>query len=134
MWPLGVVLHPPPLDHDLRFLQRVEDLSIQALVPQFPVKAPAVAVLPRTARLDVQRPCAQSGQPLPQFLGHELRTVVRTKVLGDASIQHHVGQRLDDLILPQSPRYANRQSRVYSSSSTSSRRVLPSCVLALTKS
>ena len=54
MGPPRVVLHPPLLDHDLRLLQRVENLSIQALVPQLPIEALTVAVLPGTARFDVQ--------------------------------------------------------------------------------
>ena len=53
MWPPRVVLHPPLLDHDLRFLQGVENLSIQALVPQLAVEAFAVAVLPGAPWLDV---------------------------------------------------------------------------------
>jgi hypothetical protein len=31
---LGVVVHPPALDQDLRFAQAVEDLAIQQLVPE----------------------------------------------------------------------------------------------------
>ena len=67
----GVVLHSPLLDHDLRLLQRIENLPVQALVPQLPVKALAVPVLPRTARFDVQRPGSQIPQPLPQLLRYE---------------------------------------------------------------
>ena len=67
----GVVFHPLLFDHDLRLLQRVKDLPVQALIPQLSVKALAVAILPGTARLDVQRARSDLPQPLPQFLGHE---------------------------------------------------------------
>jgi hypothetical protein len=72
--PLRVVYHPPFLDHYLRLLQRVENFSVQALIPQFPVETLAVAVLPRTSRFDVQRPGAHFGRPFPQLFCCELRT------------------------------------------------------------
>src|SRR6266571_7588836 len=101
MWPQRVVHHTPLFDHDLRLLQRVKDFSIQALVPQLSAKALTVAVLPRTPRFDIQPSYANTPQPLPQFLGHELRTVVRANTLRDSPAQHHVGQRLDYLVPPQ---------------------------------
>ena len=55
-----VVLLPPLLDHDPCFLQRVEDLPIQAFLPQLPIEALAVPVLPRTAGLDIQGISSQS--------------------------------------------------------------------------
>src|SRR5271155_5002348 len=105
-----VVFHPPLLDHDLCLLQRVKDLSIQAFIPQLPVEALAVTVLPRTARLDVQRSRSHVPQPLPKFLGHELRTVVRSNILWNSAPEHHIRQRLDDLITPKSSSYSNRQA------------------------
>lgn len=56
MQPDGVVLPPPALDQDFGLQQRVKDLSLQELVPQFAVEALDVAILPGTARLDIQRP------------------------------------------------------------------------------
>src|SRR5580700_10197277 len=53
--PPGVVLDSPLLDHDLCLLQRVKNLSVQTLVPQLPVEALAVSVLPGTSGLDIQR-------------------------------------------------------------------------------
>jgi len=44
----------PALDQDDRFLQRVEDLPVEQLVPQLAVEALIVAVLPWRARLDVE--------------------------------------------------------------------------------
>ena len=74
--PAHAVLHPPLFDHDLRLLQRIEDLSVQALVPQLAVEALAVAVLSRTARCDVQRLGADRRQPRPQLLGAEFGAIV----------------------------------------------------------
>src|ERR1019366_6817490 len=75
-----VVFNSPFLDHGLCLLQRIKDLSIQTFVPQLPVEALAVPVLPWTSRFDIQCRCSHMPQPLPQFLGHELRTVVRANV------------------------------------------------------
>src|ERR1017187_8810678 len=71
--PLRVVFHPPPLRQNLCLLQRVKHLAVQKLISQLPVEALTVPVLPRTPRLDVQRPRAQLAQPLPQLLGNKLR-------------------------------------------------------------
>jgi hypothetical protein len=62
VWSLRVVFHAPFFNHDLRLLQRVKNLSVQVFIAQPPVEAFAVAVLPRTSRLDVQ---ASPYQPLP---------------------------------------------------------------------
>ena len=62
-----VVLLPPLLDHDPCRLQRVEDLPIQAFLPQLPIEALAVPVLPRTARLDIQGTGSQALEPVPQL-------------------------------------------------------------------
>jgi hypothetical protein len=72
-----VVLHSPLLYHHLRFFQRVENLPIQTLISQLPVKTFAVAVLPRASGFNVQRPGSYLAQPLPQLLGHELWSVSR---------------------------------------------------------
>ena len=106
------------LNHHLRLLQRIENLPIQALIPQLPVEAFTVAVFPRTPRLDVQRSDAYFRQPLPQLLRDELRA--------SASITSYRPSLLATRIA--------RHSRVNSSISVSMRMVLPSCVLALTKS
>src|SRR5271156_1271487 len=108
--PPCVVLHSPLLDHDLCLLQRVKDLSIQAFIPQLPIEALAVTVLPGTTRLDIQRSRSHVPQPLPKFLGDELRTVVGPDVLWGSSPEHHIGQRLDYLVAPQSSSYSNRQA------------------------
>src|SRR5450755_597716 len=106
----GVVFHPPLLNHDLRLLQRVKDLPVQAFIPHLSVEALAVAVLPWTAWFDVQRVRSNLPQPLPQFLGHEFGTIVGANMLWDSSPDHYIGQSLDDLIAPQASCYPNRQA------------------------
>jgi hypothetical protein len=46
-----VVVLPPVLDQHLRLLQRVEDFSVQELVPELAVEALVAPVLPWTPRL-----------------------------------------------------------------------------------
>ena len=47
-----VVRLPPILDKHLRFSQRVEDLTVEQFVPELPVEALVVPVLPRAAGLN----------------------------------------------------------------------------------
>jgi hypothetical protein len=56
-----IIFHPPLLDHDLRLLQRIEDFSIQAFIPQLAVETFTVAVFPGASRLDVQSSSTQTG-------------------------------------------------------------------------
>jgi hypothetical protein len=42
-----VVVPPPSLDFDPRFLEAVEDLTIRKLIAQLAIEALAVAILPR---------------------------------------------------------------------------------------
>ena len=80
---------------DLHLLQRVENLSVQQLIPQLRVERFAVAVFPPTAGRDVERLGAGIGLPLPQVLRDELRAIVRTDVFGNALRDHHISQRLN---------------------------------------
>src|SRR5918997_846619 len=74
--PAGVVVPPPTLDDDLGFGQRVEELAVEQLVAKLAVEAFAIPILPRAAGLDVGRPGTHRGDPRPDGLGRELRTVV----------------------------------------------------------
>ena len=97
MWALGVVVAPPALDDDLRFSEAVEDLPVEQLVSEFGVEALAVAVLPRTARLDVSGSRPHGGDPLPHRLGDELRAVVGPYVIRHAAQDEEIGQHVDDV-------------------------------------
>jgi len=91
-----VVLIAPLLDDDLRFLQAVEDLLVEAFVPQFSVEGFAITVLPWAAGLDVESFGPKSGEPTADHLGCHLRAIVGTNVLGDSSGDHYVCHRFDD--------------------------------------
>jgi len=60
----------------LGLLERVEDLAVQKFVPELPVEAFAVAVLPRTGLLDERSLGTDGGDPVPNGLGDELRALV----------------------------------------------------------
>ena len=76
MWPDMIVMMPPLLQNDLRFFEGIERLSVQALIPQPPVEALVITVLPRAARLDVESFDTQLGKPcLDRFRG-KLRSIV----------------------------------------------------------
>src|SRR3974390_13812 len=101
MRPHRVVLHSPWLDHHLRLLQRVADLPVQAFIPQLPMEALAIAVLPGTAGFEVQRLGSHGRPPLPQLQGHELGSMVRAQVFGYSVLQHHVRQRFAPIVTVQ---------------------------------
>ncbi len=91
----GIVQPSPLLDEDDSLGQCVEDLSVQELVSELAVEALVVAVLPRTARLDVECLHAEPGQPPPNQLGRELRPVVRAQMLGRTVASEEIGQDLE---------------------------------------
>jgi hypothetical protein len=91
-----IVFIAPLFDDDLRLLQAVEDLLVQTLVTKLAVERLAVAVLPRTARFDVERSGAQLAQPAADHLGGHLCTIVGANVLRNAVDKHDVGQYFDD--------------------------------------
>jgi len=108
--PDGVVFLPPPLDHHPGLPQTVEDLPIEQFIPQLNIEALAVAVLPRAAKFNVERSGAHCGQPCPQHLGGELRSVVGTNVVRHATHQHDIGQGFDHHLRPDTALHADGQS------------------------
>jgi len=76
MRPQSVVVPSPAFDHDLRLLERIEDLAIEQLVPEPGIEALDEAVLPRTAWSDVSGLGSDSGDPLLDGLGDKLRAIV----------------------------------------------------------
>ena len=85
MRPYLVVGHPPLLDKHLRLPQRVEDLTVEQLVPQLPVEAFVVTVLPWAPRLNEESLRSDPLDPVPNSLGRELRSVIRPDVFGYTS-------------------------------------------------
>jgi hypothetical protein len=88
--PYRVVVPTPALDDHLRFLQGVEDLSFQQLIPELRVEALAIAVLPGATRLNVSRLRPDRANPGPNRFGDELAAVVGTNIalpLGAAEVR-----------------------------------------------
>src|SRR5215211_7843579 len=91
--PVGVVLDPPGLDHDLGHGQAGELLEVEQLVTHAAVEGLDVGVFPRRAGLDVPGPGAGQAAPLPQAPRDQLRAVVGAQVrghapLGDQAVEH----------------------------------------------
>src|SRR5262252_4401488 len=76
MRPDRIVMTPPAFDDDLSFSEGVEDLAIEQLIAKAGVEALDVAILPRTAGLDIGSLGADGGDPSLDSLGDELRSVV----------------------------------------------------------
>ena len=90
----AVVVPPPGLDQDLGLGQAEEDLAVEQFVAQLAVEALAVAVLPRTAGLDVGGLGADRGDPFAQGDGDELRAVVGSDIGRRPAQDHQIGQGL----------------------------------------
>ena len=80
--PEVVVREAPLLAEYLRLEQRVEALTVEALVPELAVKRLDGAILPGAARLDEERLHAHALEPVRHRLGGELGAVVRADVGG----------------------------------------------------
>ena len=87
----------PTLDDDLGLAQSVEDLAVEQLIAKAGVEALDVAVLPRTASLDVGGLGTDSRDPFLHRLGDELRSVVGPDVSGNAPQDEQVGQYVDHI-------------------------------------
>src|SRR5215475_6237676 len=97
MRPDRIVMAPPAFDDDLSFSQGIEDLAVEQLIAKAGVEALDVAVLPRTAPLDIGGLGADSGDPSLDSLGDELRSVVGPDVTGNAAQDEQVGQNVDNI-------------------------------------
>jgi len=92
VWSDLIIFPPPDLSQHLCLLQRRENLPVEEFVPEFPVEAFDVTVLPRTARFDEQRLDSQPREPLSDDFGDELGPVIQSDVFRDAVPQHQPGQ------------------------------------------
>jgi hypothetical protein len=95
--PDRVVVAPPAFDNDLGLAERVEDFAIEQFIAKARVEALDVAILPRTAPLDVSGLGADSCDPFLHGLGHELRSVVGPDVTGNATHDEEVRQNVDHI-------------------------------------
>ena len=70
MWALGVVVDAPAFDDDLGFLQAIEDLAVEAFIPEFAVEGFGNIGSPTASWFDVQACVPTPSQPLAKHLGH----------------------------------------------------------------
>jgi hypothetical protein len=112
MWANGIVVSPPALDHDLRFLQGIEDFPVQQLVAQAGVEALDVTVLPRATRSDVGGLGTDRGNPFLHGLGDELGPIVRPDVPRNSTQDEVIGQNIDHVDGLQLARHPDRQALV----------------------
>src|ERR1700722_2553413 len=106
----GVVVVAPLLDQNFGFLQAVEDFAVEQFVPQLAVEAFAIAVLPGTAGLDVERLGTNACQPAAHNLGSHLRAVIGSDVLRDTAHEHLVSHGLQDTQAVDPPGDPDRQA------------------------
>lgn len=67
----------PAFDHDLRLLERIEDLAIEQFISKPRIEALNEAVLPRAAWSDVSGLGPDSSDPFLDGFGDELRATYR---------------------------------------------------------
>jgi hypothetical protein len=80
VWPDGVLVNSSPLSQHSDSLHRVEDLSVQKLIPQVRVEALTVTVPPRTSSFDC-KPSSLLFQPaIAQIPCYELRSLSEVKM------------------------------------------------------
>ena len=84
VWPTGVVLLPIVFDNDPGFGECPQLLTVQALVAEATVETLHEAILPRAARVNVDRLHLVVSQPLLDGLRDELRPVVGAQVFGNS--------------------------------------------------
>lgn len=100
---LAVIVLAPLFDDDLGLLQCVEDFAVEQLVPEAGVEALDIAVLPRRPWGDVCRLRSHGADPVPHFLGDELRAIVGAnecrRPQQDEEVRQHV-QHIDGVQLP----------------------------------
>ena len=67
---------PPAFDHDLRLLERIEDLALEQLIPEPGIEALDEPVLPWAAGRNVSGLDSHSRHPVLDGFGGELRAIV----------------------------------------------------------
>jgi hypothetical protein len=91
-------MSPPALDQHLRLAKRGEDFHIQQLVAQLGIEAFIVSILPRTARLDIERLHPDPAEPRAYCLGREFAAIVRSDMLGRAMDGEQICEAMQDIV------------------------------------
>ena len=93
MRPLLVVVGQPGVSDRLDLAQRVEQVGVEYLLPEAPVKPLDECVLVGLARLDVQQCDTTLFGPIDKRIGREFRAIVQADRIGTAvnlnQFRHH---------------------------------------------
>jgi len=100
----------PPLDENLRLVERRELLAFEQLVAELGVEALAIAILPWASRFDVERLYTDPAEPTAHVASDELRAVVGSDMLRCPVRDEQISQALEDVVGAQTPRHDNRQA------------------------
>lgn len=109
MQSLGVEVFSPSFDDDMSLSQRVEQITVQQLVPESGVEAFRIAVLPRATRFDDCGLRTDSCDPISNCFRNELWVVVASDICRRPSQNEEIGQNIDDVGRVQLPLHPDRQ-------------------------
>ncbi len=110
MWPDLIIRLPPALDDHLGLPERVEELSIQQLVPQFAIEALDIPVLPGAAWFDVQGPNAHPDEPVSDRFRRKLRAIIGADVFGHPALDEQLRQPMQNIVGSQMTRDLDGQT------------------------
>ena len=85
-----VVVPPPAFRHDLRFLERVEQLTVQELFPHLAIKRFDIAIFPGRLWLDIARRHLKHLKPVSQLDRDALRSNIRPNMHRDPTTQKQI--------------------------------------------
>lgn len=88
-----ILVGPPPFRQNLCFLQGIEQLPVQKLIPHFAIERFHIAVFPGRAGFNGERLDVEVFEPPAQRLRDELRPVLRPDVLRHAMVQKQLCPR-----------------------------------------
>ena len=110
MRPYRVVMVSPAFDEHLSLLQRVEDLSIEQLVSEFPIEWLVVSVLPWASGRDEQGFDADPSQPCSDGMRRKLRAIVGSDVVRGFSLGEQIGEQVQHIVGAETTSDENRQA------------------------
>ena len=93
-----VVVLSPIFNDDARFAQIQQELSVQTFISKSAVETFDVAVLPRTAWIDIDRLDPVFSEPLLDFACDKFRAVIAADIGWNSMLHHRLPKRGQDLV------------------------------------
>ena len=93
-----IVVLSPVFNDDSCFAQIQEPLSIQAFIAEATVETFDVAVLPRTAWIEIDRLDPVFSEPLLDFACDKFRAVIAADIGWNSMLHHRLPKRGQDLV------------------------------------